>query len=258
MSSKLFQPEVAAQEGDDLLVLVASTSRLAAAGLDLGRIATVRYAIPFDHGSFQVVGAGGIGHARASAFHLRLAGLTRGFGETVDELRDATVEVNAAWRALVEIDPEEITTVAEQLEEAAADSPTQGCPAAEYRELSAQEMADGMQCSLPLVYQREANGDFFSVLAPARVNGRRFPAFQLSERLDRALLKQIIRQFRSAGASSAQLWSLLRRAQKEFGGLTAVDMLLGAAAPAYKAMSAQDRSEAILGVVAKKLSRSTR
>lgn len=118
-----------------------------------------------------------------------------------------------------------------------------------------QEVADRMQCSPAVVYQREANGDFFSVLAPASFNGSRFPAFQFSERLDIELLKQVIREYRNAGASNTLLWSFLRSAQKEFGGKTAVDMLLGAVAPAYEGMSSEDRSKSIMEVVAEELSR---
>src|SRR4051812_17386279 len=50
--------------------------------------------------------------------------------------------------------------------------------------LTAEELALRMDCTARAVYQREQAGELFSVLPPARVKGRRFPAFQLQSRLD--------------------------------------------------------------------------
>jgi len=66
--------------------------------------------------------------------------------------------------------------------------------AAEAREqtLSAQAMAERMQCSRNNVYDQETRGNLFSVVPPGRQNGRAYPAFQLEPTLDRELLRSLI------------------------------------------------------------------
>ena len=130
-------------------------------------------------------------------------------------------------------------------------------PSNEYQELTAAEVAGRLHCTTADVYGRENKGELFAILTPAPVNERRYPAFQLHKRLDKQLLKQIIQEYRTAGASMTLLWSFLRRSQKEFGGQTAVDMLLGATAPAYDGLSQQERVQSIMEVVSEELSRVT-
>lgn len=92
--------------------------------------------------------------------------------------------------------------------------------------LSAEAMAQKMQCSRANVYEREKKGSLFSVLPPGRENGRRYPAFQLQARLDAALLTALIMRFRERQASMNLLWDFLRSVQPSLGGLTGVELLL--------------------------------
>lgn len=107
----------------------------------------------------------------------------------------------------------------------------------------------------PQVRDREVAGDLFAVQAPGRSNGPRYPAFQLIERLDKSLLKQIIQEYRDAGVSTPLLWSFLRSPQKIFAGLTPVEMMLGGSSPAYDALTPEEWTEAFLDVVTEELSR---
>lgn len=150
--------------------------------------------------------------------------------------------------------PEKIMqAVSAQLEAASAEAAEN--PESIYRVLSAQEMAELMECSVPVIYQREAAGEFFSALAPGRRNGKRFPAFLVDDKLDRPLMKRVIEAYRQAGVGTKQLWSFLRAPQNEFAGQTTVQMLLGGYAPAYEGMSRSERADAIMDVVDEELSR---
>ncbi|MGH8856847.1 MAG: hypothetical protein ACREXG_02275 [Polaromonas sp.] len=128
-------------------------------------------------------------------------------------------------------------------------------PPNEYQELTAAQVAERMHCTTAVVYDREKNGEFFALLPPARINGRRYPAFQLHERLDRHLLTKIIQEFRKARVSTNQLWGFLRTVQKEFGDKTAVDILLGASSPALDGLSVSQRAEAVMDIANEELSR---
>lgn len=93
--------------------------------------------------------------------------------------------------------------------------------------LTAESMAERMQCSRANVYEREKKGALFSVLPPGRENGRRYPAFQLLSSLDTSLLIKLIERFRAARAPMNFLWDFLRSVQPSLGGVTGVELLLG-------------------------------
>ena len=65
-----------------------------------------------------------------------------------------------------------------------------------YGLLTVEEMADRMKCTPEGVREREVAGDLFAACAPGREGGPRYPAFQLNERLNKALLKKIIQEYR--------------------------------------------------------------
>ena len=93
--------------------------------------------------------------------------------------------------------------------------------------LSADQMAQHMQCTPPAVYDREKAGEFLAVMPPGRLKGRKFPGFQLHPRLDKTLLKELIAVYRGRGVSLNLLWSFLRTVQNDLDGSTALDVLLG-------------------------------
>lgn len=126
-----------------------------------------------------------------------------------------------------------------------------------YGVLTVEEMADGLKCSTDRVREYEAVGEIFAARAAGRDDGPLYPAFQLDERLNKALLKKIIEEYRRWGASTTLMWSFLRSPQKIFGGLTPVEMLLGGSTPGYDALTPDDWVEAFLDVVSEELSRVT-
>ncbi len=93
--------------------------------------------------------------------------------------------------------------------------------------LTAESMAERMQCSRANVYEREKKGSLFSILPPGRENGRRYPAFQLLAPLDTSLLTKLIARFRAERAPMNLLWDFLRSVQPSLGGVTGVELLLG-------------------------------
>ncbi len=54
-----------------------------------------------------------------------------------------------------------------------------------YKMLTVQEMAEHLKCSSEAVYERALAGEILFLSSPARVDDRRYPAFQLDERLNR-------------------------------------------------------------------------
>lgn len=163
------------------------------------------------------------------------------------------LRVRAPW-SIDQMPQGEIATAVEQ-PQPAIDSQNPGRFAHLYGVLTAEEMADRMNCTPEVVREREVAGDLFAARAPGRAGGRRYPAFQLDERLDKSLLKQIIRKYRDAGVSITLLWSFLRTPQKIFAGLTPIEMMLGGSPPGYDALTPDERSKLFLDVVAEELSR---
>jgi hypothetical protein len=94
--------------------------------------------------------------------------------------------------------------------------------------LSAEAMADQMQCTRANVYEREKKGSLFSVLPPGRENGRKYPAFQLHRSLDTALLGSLVALYKEREVQMNLLWDFLRSPQDAFAGATGVEVLVGA------------------------------
>lgn len=124
-----------------------------------------------------------------------------------------------------------------------------------YRVLTAQEMADHLKCSPEVVYERALAGELIFLPSQSRVDDRRYPAFQLDERLDKSLLRKTIQEYRDADVNSTLLWSFLRSPQKIYAGLTSIEMLLGGMPPQYDTLTPEERSEIFLDVVAEEISR---
>lgn len=139
----------------------------------------------------------------------------------------------------------------------AASGPDRSRFAHMYGVLTVDEMGDRLKCSPSGVREREAAGEIFAAHAAGREGGPLYPAFQLDERLDKALLKKIIEEYRRWGASTTLMWSFLRSPQKIFGGLTPVEMMLGGSTPGYDALTPDEWIEAFLDVVSEELSRVT-
>jgi len=151
--------------------------------------------------------------------------------------------------------PQEEGATAVEHPQPAIDSQNPGRFAHLYGVLTAEEMADQLKCSPEALHERAVAGEFIVLLSPARVDDRRYPAFQLDERLDKSLLKQIIQEYRVADVSSTLLWSFLRSPQKIFAGLTPIEMMLGGMPPEYDTLTLDERSEIFLDVVAEEISR---
>ena len=124
-----------------------------------------------------------------------------------------------------------------------------------YGVLTAQEMADHLKCSPEAVYERAVAGEFIFLSSPNRVGDRRYPAFQLNERLDKSLLTQTIQKYLEADVNSTLLWSFLRSPQKIYAGLTPIEMLLDGMPPEYDTLTPEERTEIFLDVVDEEISR---
>lgn len=124
-----------------------------------------------------------------------------------------------------------------------------------YGVLTVQEMADHLKCSPEAVYERAVAGEFIFLSSPSRVDDRRYPAFQLDERLDKSLLKQTIQKYREADVNSTLLWSFLRSPLKIYVGLTAIEILLGGMPSRYEMLTLEERSELYLDVIDEEISR---
>ena len=249
-----------AQAKETIFLVLASGHSLSAAGIDMKAVRSMGLN---DIAELTLINAGERGE-RSKRFdvqtssltsHVRLAALRPMMDLSVENLREQTIDFSAALQAFGKMAPKDILLAVEQLESGGSYTGAGGTKDNLYQVLSASEMAERMQCSLPVVYQREAANEFFSVFAPGRKNSRRFPVFMLSDRLDRALLKRVIQAYKAVEASTTLMWSFLRSPQNEFGGLTLVEMLLGGAAPAYTGMPRDKRAVAIMDVVDEELSR---
>lgn len=163
------------------------------------------------------------------------------------------LRVRSPW-SIDQMPPGEISATAER-SPPPIDSQNPGRFAHLYGVLTAQEMADHLKCSPKAVYERAAAGEFLFLSSPSRVNDRRYPAFQLDERLDKSLLKQTIQKYREADVNSTLLWSFLRAPQKIYVGLTAIEILLGGMPPRYEMLTLEERSELYLDVVDEEISR---
>ncbi len=250
------QPAAKVTVADDMFVVLASGPSLAAAGVDINSIKAL------DFGDFVELSADYTGkdvdvHTRELLSHVRLAHIEPMVGLSLENLRTHTIRLSAALNALRKIAPESILKAVEQMESAGARAAQASLDSADglYQVLTAKEMADRMKLTAPVVYQREAAGELFAVLEPYRKTGRLFPAFQLSPKLNHPLLKQVIQAYRDADVNTTLLWSFLRTPQKIFANLTPIEMLVGGIPPAYEGLKPEERSEAILDVVAEELSR---
>jgi hypothetical protein len=124
-----------------------------------------------------------------------------------------------------------------------------------YGVLTAQEMADRLKCSPEAVHERALAGEFIFLSSPARVDDRRYPAFQLDERLDKSLLKQTIQKYRDADVNSDPALGFPAGPQKTYAGLSAIEILLGGMPPEYDTLTPEERSDIFLDVVDEEISR---
>ncbi|ABE47372.1 hypothetical protein [Polaromonas sp. JS666] len=243
------QPTAAAARAsveERIFLVLASGRNLAAAGVDMNRVRAVDFG--------KIVGAGAAGGAAVDILsNIRLAHIELMGFPTAEAMREEGAWVGAALSALRGLAPEQINKVVEQLK---AKAPSADAAADElYQVLTAQEMADRMKLTLPVIYQRETAGELFAVLEPYRKSGRLFPAFQLNQKLNHRLLVRVIKAYRDADVNTTLLWSFLRTPQRIFGGLTPIEMLVGGMPPAYEGLKPDERAAAILDVVAEELSR---
>jgi hypothetical protein len=124
-----------------------------------------------------------------------------------------------------------------------------------YGVLTVREIADRLKCSPEAVYERTVAGEFILLSSPSRVDDRRYPAFQLDERVDKSLLKQTIQKYRDADINSTLLWSFLRAPLKIYVGLTAIEILLGDMPRHFEMLTLEERSWLYLDVVDEEISR---
>ncbi len=116
-----------------------------------------------------------------------------------------------------------------------------GADDAPYELLDVKDFAERMQASDQTVYNQERAGRLISVLPPGRERGRRYPGFQLSPRLNRALHQDAIAMYRSQGQDTTLYWDFLRTRHEVFGGSTGVDFLLNRVAnPALQDLEPDD------------------
>ncbi len=233
---------------DDLFLFVVNSAEMVAAGLTKLVAKSVRLGGRQSH--LDTVSK----ELRNSLAHLHLAKIdVAGPGHTLRNIHDDMQRMSAMLDAIRLIPEEQLISVVEQLESVVT-SAASGADGL-YQVLTAEELAGVMKCSKPLIYQREASGEFFSALAPGRKNGKLFPAFLVNEKLDQALMTRVIGAYREAEVSTTLLWSFMRSPQNEFAGKTPVEMLLGASAPAYADMTREQRAEAIMDVFEEHISR---
>lgn len=231
-------------KNDELLLVVASSAALAAAGLDL-RLIAVPCPPPSPSGDAS---------ADAASPRIMIGRLRTAKVESVDEVRLQLINVSEVLKAVARLSKEEIAAIVELLHPSVDDQDHDRFKH-EYGVLTIEEMADRMKCTPEVVREREVAGDLFAAHTPSRAGGELYPKFQLDERVDKSLLKHIIQEYRDAGVSTTLLWSFLRSRQKEFAGFTPMEMMLGASAPGYDALTPEEWSVAFLDVVSEELSR---
>lgn len=230
-------------KSDELLLVVGSSSALAAAGLDMGLIDAV-----------PCPPTGGAANADTGSPRIMVGRLRAAKVESVDEVRVQLVAVSRVLKAIGRMSTEEIAAIVELLRPA-VDNQDHDRFKHEYGSLSVEEMAGRMKCTPDFVRQREKAGHLFAAHASRRTGDPLYPKFQLDERVDKSLLKQIIQEYRDAGVPTTLLWSFLRSRQKEFAGHTPMEMMLGASSPAYDALTPEEWTAAFLDVVGEELSR---
>ncbi len=231
---------------DELLLVVSSSAALAAAGLDVRLIDAVACPLPSP--------AGEAATADTASPRIMIGRLRSEKVERADEVRVQIASVKEALKAIGRMSKEHLAAIVELLH-LPVDEHDHDRFKHEYGVLAIEEMADRMKCTPEAVLEREVAGDLFAVHTPGRADGQFYPKFQLDERVDHSLLKQIIQEYRDAGVSTTLLWSFLRGRQNEFAGFTPMEMMLGASAPAYDALTSEERSNAFLDVVSEELSR---
>lgn len=122
--------------------------------------------------------------------------------------------------------------------------------------LDAKAFAERMDATDQTVYNAEKAGRLISVLPPGRQRHRRYPAFQLSARLDKPLHEKAIAMYREHGHDMTLYWDFLRTRHKDFGGSTGVDFLLKRAGnPAFADLSEEDQHAIFLSLAEEDMSR---
>lgn len=82
-----------------------------------------------------------------------------------------------------------------------------------------------------------------------------YPAFQLDERLDHALLLKLRELYRLHQVADVFVWDFLRTRHKPLGGLTGVDFLLGCFTPSVASMDQEERQEHFLELALEEIGR---
>jgi len=232
-------------KNEEVLLLVASSAALSAAGLDMGLIE----AVPGFPSSGEAANA-----STGSPLKIKIRRLKTAKFESVDEVQLQLGHLSQALTAIGQMSLEDIEAIVQQLQPVIDDQDHDHFKH-EYGVLTVEEMADRMKCTPEFVREREVAGDLFAARAPGRAGGALYPKFQLDDRLEKSLLKQIIKEYRDAGVSTTLLWSFLRSQQKIFSDFTPMAMMLGALPPAFAPLTPEEWSDAFLDVVAEELSR---
>ncbi|MES2280195.1 MAG: hypothetical protein V4542_02175 [Pseudomonadota bacterium] len=234
-------------KNDQLLLVVASSAALVAAGLDMGLID----AVPLPPSSLA---GDATNLVNDSPSRILIGRLRTANEESVDMVRSQLLQLSQALEAIGQMPQEEIALIVEQLQPAVEDRDRDRFKH-EYGVLTVEEMAERMKCTPEMIREEECAGEIFAARAPGRAGGPLYPKFQLNECVAKSLLKQILLDYREAGVNTTLLWSFLRTPQNIFAGWTAMAMMLGASPPAFAALTPQEWRDAFLDVVAEELSR---
>lgn len=171
-------------KNDEVLLVVASSTALAAAGLDVRLIDAVPCPPPSPSGDASADAAS----PRIMIGRLRMAKV-----ESVAEVRLQQIGVSEVLKAVARLSKEEIAAIVELLRPSVDDQDHDRFKH-EYGVLTIEEMAGRMKCTPEVVREREVAGDLFAAHTPGRAGGELYPKFQLDEHVDKSLLKQIIRK----------------------------------------------------------------